>query len=701
MKGTSKTSLTEILDHACTSQYFDAAYQENVQCFESIQDWFDSKSFILNCDDDEIGSEDKPLILVVPAGKLKFVPEKASYCGDQLHIVNREDSFEQLMKISYENDVQLRSKGPGSYTKIPFSDGHEGIGKTAFGEKIVYLIQKELSKGSEEKLVVDREFLEYFKYADYIRMSCTSIPSCEDLSDQSQLLKRFRLIALYWIRDIHLFDVSKIYQLEKEKDPLAFFDLLTQKQPLILFFDMFQGLFENRDKILVRDCFLSCLNILQTFKILVFVAVERCFDFEYDTDADFNTARMTRISLRKLEPEYIKEIIKSTVKIDNDMIIVTIQEYLNLNDDEVSRIANDIYKVTFGNSRRILYCLKSLEQKEKEKWGVEFFSKVIEYEYYKHKAEVLVEEIFSNIKEAKYFYEQYKSNNHLVNICEYTEDGAMTYEKMAKRLCFYWDGDRDKATLYLNNGIKPYFQVFPLNAPIEILEHASALELVLLQAFSTYLGNGDQKLNRFFQEGKLAVDVGVQLDKNGQVNFKPIPKLPIGTRKSFLLEIMKTECSIYYSLQESRSSDFIIVSKDASDRIFVIGLKVEYFGKYDFGFTDKMLENEIKKFTKMFDERHKEINKILIICSTKHDIFFDKKFYKYEEREVSIGGSNEKIDVYRLKLSREHLSKFLQLENNPKLFDQVSRIIDETANEASDDHEYPEVKKKTKLKNCK
>lgn len=155
----------------------------------------------------------------------------------------------------------------------------------------------------------------------------------------------------------------------------------------------------------------------------------------------------------------IIDIISNTLKSKSEPL--TIKAYLNLNDGDVAKLANDIYGATFGNPRNILKCLRLLIPGENEKWTAKFFNSIVRKEL-QVKAEALLSQILLNVNEAKYLYEEC-INNRPVNMDKnVNKESERKFEENADKLCFYWDGDKEKATLYLHDDFRPYFEAIPL-----------------------------------------------------------------------------------------------------------------------------------------------------------------------------------------------------------------------------------------------
>lgn len=152
-----------------------------------------------------------------------------------------------------------------------------GNGKSFLGLNLVYMIQKELAMAKESKreTVVQREFLEKFKYANYLCLNCKFLRTNgrNETISFLHILEGLKKIAL---KKIHsLYDVPEKEELAKEMDPCSFFTFLSEKRPLIIHIDEFQGIFRcniNNPTGDILKAFIEALSALDDENTLIYVS---------------------------------------------------------------------------------------------------------------------------------------------------------------------------------------------------------------------------------------------------------------------------------------------------------------------------------------------------------------------------------------------------------------------------------------------
>lgn len=170
----SKSLVRVIIIDALSRGFFYYLERDYVRCYKNFLDWMNSRPPLNEYASlSDLATAEDPLILVVPAAQLRFAPKSFYLLENNLFLVSRKDSFEVFMKTSRSNNLR-NVQGHGQITRYLFSDNLTGMGKTTMGRDLVYMIQGELAeaKMSNRQTVVNREFLEEFKYANYLHLNC-------------------------------------------------------------------------------------------------------------------------------------------------------------------------------------------------------------------------------------------------------------------------------------------------------------------------------------------------------------------------------------------------------------------------------------------------------------------------------------------------------------------------------------------------
>ncbi|KAL3660581.1 hypothetical protein V7S43_014336 [Phytophthora oleae] len=296
--------------------------------------------------------------------------EPVYYRKGRLFFVNREKAVQDLVKF-HERKFKRANQGIGDTWVIPLLDNDYGFGKTRFGSEYIRRCQSLKSDLLKSDSTKARGFMDTLCSCHTIRIVLNQMQVLDENGGfQAKKASRSLIDCILIFFQIEYGIVPQAFDNLEENYEDILRDLTEEVGPLFIVIDEIGLAFGHNklDDFVRSEQFIKFCKVLQPlFEIrkLFFLIAGRASFLNHVARRPLGTGSITtnspflfkRLDLHLLRHEAIKTIIKNTRW--EEATSDTIQDHLQLTEDQVTKAADHLFDTTLGHPRSLLVAFKA------------------------------------------------------------------------------------------------------------------------------------------------------------------------------------------------------------------------------------------------------------------------------------------------------------------------------------------------------